>query len=286
MSSGSSTTDPSILVSSIYEDPSHEIGAAAAMSTDSDSSRSNLNSIFSPVRKKIRNEDPIHDLNSCADVDDTQTKDSTSIVDFCSQRYFYSQDNPLNTYSQGTSMSQDGNLFTSMSLLNVASSQQSYADNVDNYYTGLANQSSNNHSNFSLPFSTSNASQSLFNHGNPCSNIGIEKDNNKQGLMIRNEPVDKKSERVSMNRSNPVGSSSETEREINIPTPIRNVFVKGAQSHQERYFEQHIKATSRVKKPSKIWIGAFQERPRVVIEYEEIKRLGELKSGRDGCDGC
>jgi len=287
--SSSTTADPSFLIGeTVYEDSSHEeaIGSASsAMNTDSDSSRSNLNSIFSPVRKKTRNEDPIPDVSNNTNVDNSQINN---------QRYFissYSQDSISSSYLPN--YSQDGNLFTRMSLLNVASSQHSYADNQDNYYSGLVNQSCN-HSNFSMPFTILNASQSLFNHNDDSNNnntnsirnqhssssfttaVGSEKDSNQPGLTMRNEPVDnKKGERSS---NHPV-STTETEREINIPVPFRNGFLKGSRSHQERYFEQqqqHIsKTTSRVKQPSKIWIGAFKERPRIVMEYEEIQRLGE-----------
>ena len=289
--SSSTTADPSFLIGgTVYEDSSHEeaIGSASssAMNTDSDSSRSNLNSIFSPVRKKTRNEDPIPDTSNNANVDNSQINN---------QRYLFS------SYSQDSisssclpNCSQDGNLFSRMSMLNVASSQHSYADNQDNYYSGLVNQSCN-HSNSSMPFTVLNASQSLFNHNDDSNNntnnsnrnqhsssssfttaVGNEKDSNQPGLMMRNEPVDnKKGERS----SNPPVGTTETEREIDIPVPFRNGFLKGSRSHQERYFEQqqqHISKTiSRVKQPSKIWIGAFKERPRIVMEYEEIQRLGE-----------
>ena len=288
--SSNTTADPSFLIGeTVYEDSSHEeaIGSASsAMNTDSDSSRSNLNSIFSPVRKKTRNEDPIPDASNNTNVDNSQINN---------QRYFissYSQDSISSSYLPN--YSQDGNLFTRMSLLNVASSQHSYADNQDNYYSGLVNQSCN-HSNSSMPFTILNASQSLFNHNDDSNNnntnsirnqhsssssfttaVGSEKDSNQPGLTMRNEPVDnKKGERS----SNHLVSTTETEREIDIPVPFRNGFLKGSRSHQERYFEQqqqHIsKTTSRVKQPSKIWIGAFKERPRIVMEYEEIQRLGE-----------
>lgn len=299
MTSTSTTADPSFLDGTIYEDPSHEeaIGSSAAssaMNSDSDSSRSNLNSIFSPVRKKTRNEEPVHDINSSVDVNDSHTKESN-------QRYLfsYSQDSTsssnLPNYSQ-TIMSQDGNLFTRMSMLNVASSQNSFIDNnPDSYYSGLINQSCN-HSNFSVPFTISNTSQSLFNHddcnnnnntskssnrnqhSSSSSSIAVgnnEKDSNQPaGLTIRNEPVveDKKGERSS-SLNHPVGSA-ETEREIDIPIPIRNGFLKGSRSHQEQYFSG-INGRGRVKQPSKIWIGAFKERPRIVTEYEEVQRLGE-----------
>ena len=289
--SSSTTADPSFLIGgTVYEDSSHEeaIGSASssAMNTDSDSSRSNLNSIFSPVRKKTRNEDPIPDASNNANVDNSQINN---------QRYLFS------SYSQDSisssclpNCSQDGNLFSRMSMLNVASSQHSYADNQDNYYSGLVNQSCN-HSNSSMPFTVLNASQSLFNHNDDSNNntnnsnrnqhsssssfttaVGSEKDSNQPGLMMRNEPVDnKKGERS----SNPPVGTTETEREIDIPVPFRNGFLKGSRSHQERYFDQqqqHISKTiSRVKQPSKIWIGAFKERPRIVMEYEEIQRLGE-----------
>ena len=310
-SSSNTTADPSFLGGAVYEDPLHEeaIGGVASSAmmnnTDSDSSRSNLNSIFSPARKKTRNEDPVHDnANSSEDcVDDSHTKNDSTSIDFCSQRYLfsYSQDSTsssLPNYSQ--TMSQDGHLFTRMSMLNVASSQHSFADSADPYYSGLVNQSCN-HSNFSMPFTISNnISQSLFNHvdcNNTTSNNGNQysssstaavdsgKDSNQPDLTMRNEPVvvDKKSDRSSsssssLNKNNnqhPVGST-ETEREIDIPAPIRNGFLKGSRCHQERYFEQHIiRTSSRVKQPSKIWIGAFKERPRIVTEYEEIKNLGE-----------
>jgi hypothetical protein len=294
----SSTADPSFLIGgTVYEDSSHEeaigLASSSAMNTDSDSSRSNLNSIFSPVRKKTRNEDPtIPDASNNANVGDSHTKGSNNI-DFCNQRYLfssYSQDS--NNSNCLPNYSQDGNLFTRMSMLNVASSQHSYADNHDNYYSGLVNQSCN-YSNFSMPFTILNASQSLFNHNDDCNNtssnrnqrssssssstaVGSEKDSNQPGLTMRNEPVDnKKSERS----SNLTVGITETEREIDIPVPIRNGFLKGSRSHQERYFEQqqqHIsRTTSRVKQPSKIWIGAFKERPRIVMEYEEIQRLGK-----------
>lgn len=293
-SSSNTTAAPSFLGGAVYEDPLHEetIGGVASSAmmnnTDSDSSRSNLNSIFSPARKKTRNEDPVHDnANSSEDcVDDSHTKDDSTSIDFCSQRYLfsYSQDSTsssLPNYSQ--TMSQDGHLFTRMSMLNVASSQHSFADSADPYYSGLVNQSCN-HSNFSMPFTISNnTSQSLFNHvdcnkttsnnGNQYSSsstaaVDSVKDSNQPDLTMRNEPavVDMRSDR----------SSIEMVREIDIPAPIRNGFLKGSRSHQERYFEQHIiRTSSRVKQPSKTWIGAFEERLRIVTEYEEIKKLGE-----------
>lgn len=71
----------------------------------------------------------------------------------------------------------------------------------------------------------------------------------------------------------------ETERPIDIAAPVRNVFLSGAKPHHELYCDPTGNygeaAAKKAKRPTKVWIGAFQERPRIVTEFEELRVLGE-----------
>lgn len=79
----------------------------------------------------------------------------------------------------------------------------------------------------------------------------------------------------------PAAAAFETERPIDIPPPLKNVFLTGTRPHNELYFDptsscgDDVAASKKVKRPTKVWIGAFQERPRIITEFEELRLLGE-----------
>eukprot|EP00598_Pedospumella_elongata_P005842 CAMPEP_0184983310 /NCGR_PEP_ID=MMETSP1098-20130426/12565_1 /TAXON_ID=89044 /ORGANISM="Spumella elongata, Strain CCAP 955/1" /LENGTH=819 /DNA_ID=CAMNT_0027507119 /DNA_START=63 /DNA_END=2522 /DNA_ORIENTATION=+ len=66
----------------------------------------------------------------------------------------------------------------------------------------------------------------------------------------------------------------ESERPIDIAPPVKNGFLLGAKPHSEMYMNP-IEQDKKKIKPTKVWIGAFKERPRVVTEFEEVRLLGE-----------
>lgn len=69
--------------------------------------------------------------------------------------------------------------------------------------------------------------------------------------------------------------SFETERPIDIAAPIKNVFLQGVKPHCELQLDNFDPHNPPTKRSTKIWIGAFKERPRIVTEFEELKMLGE-----------
>jgi hypothetical protein len=97
------------------------------------------------------------------------------------------------------------------------------------------------------------------------------------------------------------GSSSaappvETERAIDIAPPLLNTFLAGVRPHGELYFDptaysETAPSKKKAKRPVKVWIGAFKERPRMLTEFEEVKMLGEgtfstVMCVRHRLDGC
>jgi hypothetical protein len=92
------------------------------------------------------------------------------------------------------------------------------------------------------------------------------------------------------------GAPVETERAIDVAPPLTNVFLTGVRPHGELYFDptsntDTAPAKKKVKKPVKVWIGAFKERPRMLTEFEEVKMLGEgtfstVMCVRHRLDGC
>lgn len=86
----------------------------------------------------------------------------------------------------------------------------------------------------------------------------------------------------------------ETERQIDVLPPLRNLFLAGTQPLQEAYFDgdeffaHHVRTLSSntcsssvpqrpppsKPRPHKIFIGAFKQRPRIVTEFEELQVLG------------
>jgi hypothetical protein len=89
---------------------------------------------------------------------------------------------------------------------------------------------------------------------------------------------------------------AETERAIDIAPPLTNTFLTGVRPHGELYFDptagsDAAPAKKKAKRPVKVWIGAFKERPRLLTEFEEVKMLGEgtfstVMCVRHRLDGC
>jgi len=66
----------------------------------------------------------------------------------------------------------------------------------------------------------------------------------------------------------------ESERPIDIAPPVKNTFLMGARPHSELYMNP-VEQPNKKLRPTKVWIGAFKERPRIVTEFEEVRLLGE-----------
>jgi hypothetical protein len=69
-------------------------------------------------------------------------------------------------------------------------------------------------------------------------------------------------------------------RVIDVAPPVQNTFLIGAPPHSEVYFDpsaslEHGPANKKPKRATKVWIGAFTERPRIITEFEELQVLGE-----------
>jgi hypothetical protein len=66
-----------------------------------------------------------------------------------------------------------------------------------------------------------------------------------------------------------VTSKNENEMQIDVPQPIKNIFLKSASN-----IYKDINVPIPTKKQSKLWISAFKERSRFVTDYEELGMLG------------
>jgi hypothetical protein len=66
-----------------------------------------------------------------------------------------------------------------------------------------------------------------------------------------------------------------TEKEINIPAVCANVFLNTANSNEEAYVKYLNYCFGALRPPSVVWISAFRERPRYLLDFEEILVLGE-----------
>mmetsp|Transcript_20764 Transcript_20764/g.28568 ORF Transcript_20764/g.28568 Transcript_20764/m.28568 type:complete len:740 (+) Transcript_20764:113-2332(+) len=69
--------------------------------------------------------------------------------------------------------------------------------------------------------------------------------------------------------------SIETEKLIDIHPPFKNYFLPRSKNHVEKYFDNIALTSVKHKKPTKMWISAFKERPRELTDFDEIKLLGE-----------
>lgn len=69
--------------------------------------------------------------------------------------------------------------------------------------------------------------------------------------------------------------AAETEKLIDIHPPFKNYFLPRSKNHVEKYFDNIALSSVKHKKPTKMWISAFKERPRELTDFDEIKLLGE-----------
>lgn len=67
-------------------------------------------------------------------------------------------------------------------------------------------------------------------------------------------------------------SSQESEKQIDLRPVHENPFYKSFTSMPEQYFS---KIQSNVKRPKKLWISSFKDRPRYLTDFEEVSVLGE-----------
>lgn len=69
--------------------------------------------------------------------------------------------------------------------------------------------------------------------------------------------------------------SNGQEKEINIPMPIKNAFIHDANTHNELYVRYLSYCFGHPRPLQKAWISPFKERPRFLMEFEELFVLGE-----------
>jgi len=95
--------------------------------------------------------------------------------------------------------------------------------------------------------------------------------------------ISDRSSNININRDGANSNSSvdfnipivETEKLIDIHPPFKNYFLPRSKSHMEKYFDNIALSSVKYKKPTKMWISAFKERPRELTDFDEIKLLGE-----------
>lgn len=78
-------------------------------------------------------------------------------------------------------------------------------------------------------------------------------------------------------------TSAENGRAIDIAPILENYFLPKGKPHSEKYVNKLASQSAKYKKPVKLWIAAYNERPREVTDFEDIKLLGEGHFSRVSC---
>lgn len=70
-------------------------------------------------------------------------------------------------------------------------------------------------------------------------------------------------------------NEDETAKTIKLVPPFINIFLPRARPHAETYIENIRRYSVKIVKPTELWVAAFEDRPRLSTDFEEIKMLGE-----------
>ena len=113
----------------------------------------------------------------------------------------------------------------------------------------------------------------------PTGVLGTASDNTYQNSRISSFSAGAGIVKTGSSSTNPP-MAMETEKAIDIPPPVKNVFLQGTRPPGELYFDPSGNfgqgpPNKKAKRPTKVWIGAFKDRPRIITEFEELKLLGE-----------